>query len=173
MVTDTLISIPEEPPELLRDALFHVSTVSLEPRLRYRRALAYHARDSDRLLDERQGWPRIALFATFFNPGALANGEVKVPEARLPSSQRLARGGDAALALAIGLGAELSTAPAGWQSLRSAHYPGPEALAKGLRADEELILKQQPEKTLTYVDARWIYAGIANGMTHIACGSPL
>ncbi|CAK9033656.1 unnamed protein product [Durusdinium trenchii] len=74
VVTDSVISIPEDPPELLLDP-------------EYRRALAYHAREAaqnelpDTVEVRRKGWARIALFATFFNPGALSDGKVEVPEA--------------------------------------------------------------------------------------------
>eukprot|EP00929_Paragymnodinium_shiwhaense_P046073 TRINITY_DN23485_c0_g1_i1.p1 TRINITY_DN23485_c0_g1~~TRINITY_DN23485_c0_g1_i1.p1 ORF type:complete len:449 (-),score=73.05 TRINITY_DN23485_c0_g1_i1:674-2020(-) len=73
VLTDTLVSIPKDPPELL---------VQDE---QYRKALLYHARDDGAALEDseearRRGWERISLFATFFNPGALLNGEVAVPE---------------------------------------------------------------------------------------------
>lgn len=72
VLVDSLVAIPEEPPPLLLDDV-------------YARALSYHARDVGEvphgLADMRRlGWSRIALFATFFNPGALWSGNVQIPE---------------------------------------------------------------------------------------------
>lgn len=127
VVTDSLISIAEDPPELLMDA-------------QYCKALAYHARDDatsvlpDTPETRRKGWARIALFTTFFNPGGLANGEVQVPEAA-------------------------ATRPWQWQanweqSFQRLRQNGKPFVAPIIR---ELILKQQPEKTLAYVEkiASW------------------
>lgn len=127
VVTDSLISIPEDPPELLMDA-------------QYSKALAYHARDDatsvlqDSPETRRKGWARIALFTTFFNPGGLADGEVRIPEAS-------------------------ATRPWQWQanwqqSFQRLRQNGKAFVAPIIR---ELILKQQPEKTLAYVEriASW------------------
>jgi len=72
LLVDSLISISQDPPQLLLDG-------------EYRKALLYHARDDGEPLEAtpevlRKGWARIALFATFFSPGALADGTVTVPE---------------------------------------------------------------------------------------------
>eukprot|EP00434_Breviolum_minutum_P019231 symbB.v1.2.016949.t1/scaffold1306.1/size125945/8 len=123
VVTDSLISIPEEPPELLMDPV-------------YSKALAYHARDTATEVASvsdpsvrRKGWARIALFATFFNPGALANGDVQIPEAEV-------------------------TRPWQWQkrweeSFQRLRQNGAPFVAPII---QELILKQQPERTSAYVD---------------------
>jgi len=137
VITDSLISIPEDPPPLLLDP-------------EYRKALAYHARDDERpLVDaeaQRRGWARIALFATFFNPGALKDGEMLVQEA---SAKR----------------------PWLWQ-------PGWQESFRRLRNDgkpfvapiiQELILKQQPEKTRAYVDTISSWGFIRAVPAHFSC----
>ncbi|CAJ1364867.1 unnamed protein product [Effrenium voratum] len=146
VVTDSVLSIPEDPPELLLDP-------------GYRKALAYHARDAGDAGSEldiedakvrRKGWARIALFATFFNPGALANGELRVPEAD-------------------------ATRPWQWQpgweeSFRRLRQNGRPLVAPIIR---ELILKQQPEKTRAYVDriASWNFVRVVSA--HFDCPIPL
>jgi len=121
VVTDTVISIPEDPPPLLSDP-------------EYSKALLYHARDDNGELTEalelvrRRGWWRIALFATFFNPGALLDGEVAIPETR-------------------------SKRPWKWQpgwetSFRRLRGGGRPLVAPIIR---ELILRQQPESSRAYV----------------------
>lgn len=126
VITDTLVSIPEEPPVLLsQDA-------------EYSKALAYHARDSatepvsalpPTLEIQKKGWERIALFATFFNPGGLAEGEVLVPEtgAKRPWKWQ-----------------------AGWEaSFKRLRDGGKPFVAPIIR---ELILQQKPEKALEYAE---------------------
>ncbi|MEO1133373.1 MAG: DUF4336 domain-containing protein, partial [Cyanobacteria bacterium J06639_1] len=62
LLTDTIVSIPDEPPEI----------VQLDPY-----AVLFHARDSasepaiDTPEHRRKGWHRIALFGFYFRPGAL------------------------------------------------------------------------------------------------------
>ncbi|MBD2344828.1 DUF4336 domain-containing protein [Anabaena subtropica] len=62
LVTDSVMSVPEEPPEILQ----------LEPY-----PLLFHARDNalqaleDKPANRRQGWQRISLFAMYFRPSAL------------------------------------------------------------------------------------------------------
>lgn len=138
LVTDTLVSIPEEPPKLLLDP-------------EYSRALAYHARDGPAdvamslppsLEERRKGWARIALFANFFNPGALADGEVAVPEAN--GVRR----------------------PWRWQknweeSFRRLRNGGRPFVAPIIR---ELILQQQPERARAYVErlATWPFVRVVS-----------
>ncbi|MBD2667277.1 hypothetical protein B6N60_04758 [Richelia sinica FACHB-800] len=62
LVTDTIVSIPENPPEIL-----HL----------YPEPLLFHARENaqqpleDNEFNRRQGWQRIAIFATYFRPSAV------------------------------------------------------------------------------------------------------
>ncbi|MBF2066019.1 MAG: DUF4336 domain-containing protein [Calothrix sp. C42_A2020_038] len=62
LLTDTILSIPEEPPEI----------VQLDPY-----ALLFHAKENgydvvtDNKTNRRKGWQRIALFAIYFRPSAL------------------------------------------------------------------------------------------------------
>jgi hypothetical protein len=62
LLTDTLISVPQEPPEI----------VQCDPY-----PLLFHAKDStkdlvmDTLANRRKGWERIVLFSLFFRPAAL------------------------------------------------------------------------------------------------------
>lgn len=62
LVTDSVLSIPEEPPEI----------VQLDPY-----PLLFHAKDdtfdivSDTQVNRRKGWQRIALFAFYFRPSAM------------------------------------------------------------------------------------------------------
>ncbi|MEA5552890.1 DUF4336 domain-containing protein [Anabaena cylindrica UHCC 0172] len=62
LVTDTILSVPKEPPEILQ----------LDPY-----PLLFHARDNaqqiieDNQANRRQGWQRISLFAIYFRPSAL------------------------------------------------------------------------------------------------------
>ena len=62
LVTDTIVSIPDEPPEIVQLDAF---------------SLLFHAKDSsaDAIADtpenRRKGWHRIVLFAFFFSPAAL------------------------------------------------------------------------------------------------------
>jgi hypothetical protein len=62
MVTDSVVSIPKEPPEVLQQDPY---------------PLLFHAKDSaadpiaDTLENRRKGWHRIALFAFYFRPGTL------------------------------------------------------------------------------------------------------
>ncbi len=62
LVTDTVLSIPETPPEILQldpyPLLFHARDSALEP-----------IEDSE--ANRRRGWQRIALFALYFQPSAL------------------------------------------------------------------------------------------------------
>ncbi|CAE7281957.1 unnamed protein product [Symbiodinium pilosum] len=138
VVTDSLISIPEDPPPLLLDP-------------EYRKALAYHARDDEGslVLDadaQRRGWARISLFATFFNPGALAEGEVQVPEASAKRPWRW---------------------QPGWQeSFRRLRNDGKPLVAPIIR---ELILKQQPEKTKAYVDRICSWGFVRAVSAHFDC----
>jgi hypothetical protein len=62
LVTDTILSIPQNPPELLQSdpypLLFHARNNALEP-----------IEDSE--INRYRGWQRIALFALYFRPSAL------------------------------------------------------------------------------------------------------
>lgn len=62
LVTDAVLSIPQEPPEVVQldpyPLLFHARNSALEP-----------IEDSE--ANRRRGWQRIALFALYFRPGAL------------------------------------------------------------------------------------------------------
>jgi len=123
VVTDTVISIPEDPPPLL----------ALDPE--YAKALVYHARDDGGELPEamedvrRRGWARITVFASFFNPGALLDAEVSIPETE-------------------------SKRPWKWQpgwevSFKKLQNAGRPFVAPIIR---ELILRQQPEAARIYVN---------------------
>ncbi|HLO87882.1 MAG TPA: DUF4336 domain-containing protein [Nostocaceae cyanobacterium] len=67
LVTDSVISIPEEPPEIIQ----------LDPY-----PLLFHARDNafqvikDTVANRRQGWQRISLFAIYFRPSAVEIGTI-------------------------------------------------------------------------------------------------
>lgn len=143
VVTDSVISIPEDPPELLLDP-------------EYRRALAYHAREAaqnelpDTVEVRRKGWARIALFATFFNPGALSDGKVEVPEAGVTRPWQWQEGWEKS-----------------FQRLRQGGRPFVAPII------QELILKQQPEKTLSYVDriSAWDFQRVVSA--HFDCPIPL
>ncbi|MGB7416190.1 MAG: DUF4336 domain-containing protein [Thermosynechococcaceae cyanobacterium] len=62
LVTDVVVSVPEQPPEILEQEPY---------------PMLYHAKDDasevieDTLATRRKGWQRIALFAFFFRPSAL------------------------------------------------------------------------------------------------------
>lgn len=62
LVTDTVLSVPEEPPTIVQQDAY---------------PLLFHARDSaldeieDTEANRRKGWQRIALFAVYFQPSAL------------------------------------------------------------------------------------------------------
>jgi hypothetical protein len=62
LVTDTVLSVPEAPPEILQldpyPLLFHARDSALEP-------------IADSEANRRKGWQRIALFALYFQPSAL------------------------------------------------------------------------------------------------------
>ncbi|WP_341529040.1 DUF4336 domain-containing protein [Nostoc sp. UHCC 0302] len=68
LVTDSVVSIPEEPPEILQ----------LDPY-----PLLFHARDNalevitDNEANRRKGWQRISLFALYFRPSVLKVTELK------------------------------------------------------------------------------------------------
>ena len=79
LVTDTLVSVPAEPPAI----------VQLDPY-----PLLYHAKEdgSDRVEDtpetRRKGWQRVALFALFFRPSALTTVDL------IPSIRAAFKAGD-------------------------------------------------------------------------------
>ncbi len=62
LVTDTVVSVPENPPEIVQQEPY---------------PLLYHARDNglevaaDNAANRRQGWQRICLFALYFRPSVL------------------------------------------------------------------------------------------------------
>lgn len=62
LVTDTIVSIPEDPPEILQvdpyPLLFHARDTASEP-------------IEDTIANRRRGWQRICLFALYFQPPAL------------------------------------------------------------------------------------------------------
>jgi hypothetical protein len=80
LVTDTVLSVPESPPEILQ----------LDPY-----PLLFHARDSameaveDSQANRRKGWQRIALFAIYFQPSVLKTvGAVQAIRDGLRASNR-------------------------------------------------------------------------------------
>lgn len=143
LVTDTVVSVPEEPPEILQ----------LEPY-----PLLFHAKEdaadivSDNLTNRRKGWQRIALFAFYFRPSTLE--VISWGEAFRASRQATDRSKRAYFGLF----------PFRWQanwreSFTSLREGGQLLVAPILQT---LILNRAPQQTLDWVDkvASWDFGRI-------------
>jgi hypothetical protein len=146
LLTDSLLSIPEEPPAI----------VQLDPY-----PLLFHARDSalepivDTPANRRKGWQRIALFATYFRPSAVERLNLK------QSLQNLFRASDRSLKAYLGF------MPWRWQedwqqSFEALRGRGRPFVAPILRI---LILVQSPQQVLDWCDrvTQWDFQQIIPG----------
>jgi hypothetical protein len=145
LVTDTVLSIPETPPEILQ----------LDPY-----PLLFHARDSateaiaDNATNRLKGWQRIALFALYFQPSALKTaGPVQAIRAALSAPNHSPK-------------AYFGLFPFQWQ-------PGWERSFTALRGEgrplvapilQTFILDHDPQAVLTWADqvASWEFERIVS-----------
>ncbi|MEO1123668.1 MAG: DUF4336 domain-containing protein [Cyanobacteria bacterium J06635_15] len=143
LVTDTLVSVPDDPPEVLE----------LDPY-----PLLFHAKDTafDQPEDtppmRRKGWHRIALFAVYFRPSALdvvTLGKTLKHALKAPDHSRQAYFGLYPFAW-----------KAGWEtSFQRLHSAGRLWVAPVLQT---LILNRAPQATLAWVErvAQWPFERI-------------
>lgn len=143
LVTDTVVSVPEEPPAI----------VQLEPY-----PLLYHARESgrDRLEDtpetRRKGWQRIALFAFFFRPSTLTTADL------IPSIRAAFKASDRSRKALFGwFPFHWST---NWQQSFTALRGGGRLFVAPIL--QTLILNRAPQETLDWSDrvAQWNFEQI-------------
>jgi len=143
LVTDSVLSVPEEPPEI----------VQLDPY-----PLLFHARDNaldvveDNPANRRKGWQRISLFAVYFRPSAVETiplGQALRDALKAPDHSRIAYFG---------------IFPFKWKDDWQQSF---DALREGGRPFvapilQTLILSQAPRKTIDWADrvASWNFQQI-------------
>ncbi|MGB7441636.1 MAG: DUF4336 domain-containing protein [Coleofasciculaceae cyanobacterium] len=138
LVTDTVVSVPEEPPEILQ----------IEPY-----PLLFHAKENaadivpDNLASRRKGWQRITLFAFYFRPSTLE--VISWGEAFRASRQATDQSKKAYFGLFPFRWQE------NWQQSFTALRKGGQLLVAPIL--QTLILNRAPEETLEWVDkvASW------------------
>lgn len=138
LVTDTLVSVPAEPPAI----------VQLDPY-----PLLYHAKEdgSDRVADtpetRRKGWQRVALFALFFRPSTLTTVDL------LPSIRAAFKAGDRSRKAYFGWFPFQWSAS--WQQSFTALRGGGRLFVAPIL--QTLILNRAPQATLEWSDrvAEW------------------